>query len=176
MGDTMNEFNPILDIPYPKIIVNKKDPNLAYKIMNTYAGIISELSQISQYTFQSFYLNSYKDLSKILESIAMVEMKHLKILGILINKLGLVPYYVKYNNNKAIPWNSDYVNFTTDYRTMLINNIESEENTIRDYNKLISDTDDANIIQIFNRIIMDEERHIKIFKELLRQYDEDNYK
>ena len=176
MGDLMDEFNVILNIPYPKIIVNKKDPELAYKIMDNYAGIISELTQISQYTFQSFYLNRYVDLSKIIEEIAMVEMTHLRILGILIEKLGLVPYYVTYNNNKAIPWNSDYVNFTTDYRSMLVSNIDSEIEAIKYYNKIINETHDENIIQIFKRIIMDEERHVHIFKELLNQYDEDDGK
>ena len=173
VGDCMDIFNVKLDIPYPKIIVNKKDKNLAYRIMDSYAGIISELTQITQYSFQSFYLNKYVDLSKILESIAMVEMEHLKILGILIDKLGLIPYYATYNNNTAIPWNSDYVNFTTDYRSMLVYNIDSEKETIKAYNKIISSTDDENIIAIFKRIILDEERHIQIFSELLKNYDED---
>ena len=106
----------------------------------------------------------------------MVEMRHLRILGILIEKLGLVPYYVTYNNNNAIPWNSDYVNFTTDYRSMLVSNIDSEIEAIKYYNKIINETHDENIIQIFKRIIMDEERHVHIFKELLKQYDEDDGK
>ena len=173
MGDYMNLFDVNLNIPYPKINIDKKDPILAYKIMNSYSGIISEFTQVSQYSFQSFYLNKYSDLSKILENISRVEMEHLKILGILISKLGLVPYFVTYTNNTAIPWNSDYVNFTTDYRSMLTSNIKAEESTIDNYNKIINSTTDQNIIEIIKRIILDEERHIEIFKELLRQYEEE---
>ena len=169
----MNEFNPNLDMPYPKIIVNRKDPKLAYKLLDIYAGNVSELTQISLYSFQSFYLNNYKDLSNILALIAQVEMRHLKILGVLINKLGLIPYYVTYKNGSAIPWNSDYVDFTTDYRSMLLTNINSEITAIKSYNNIIRSTNDENVIKILERIIKDEERHIQIFSELLKQYDED---
>lgn len=165
-------FNPTLEIPIPKIEVSSKNPELAYKLLQVYAGNVSELTAINQYSFQSFYLNKYKDLSKILEQIAEVEMGHLKILAELICALGLIPYYVTYNcSYKAIPWNADYVDYTTDYRNMLLSNINSEVTAIKDYNKLISETNDPNVKDILNRIIMDEERHLEIFGELLRQYD-----
>ena len=167
-----DELNPNINIPYPEINISQKDPIFAYKLLKTYAGNISELTAVSQYSFQSFYLNEYKDLSNLLEQISKTEMYHLKILGILILKLGLNPYFVTYcsfNNPKL--WNSDFVDYTTDYRDMLLSNINSEINAVRDYNKLISETNDCNIKEILNRIILDEERHIQIFNELLRQYD-----
>ena len=165
-------FNPTLEIPYPKIEISKKDTAFGYKLLNVYAGRVSELSAINQYSFQSFYLNKYKDLSNILMEISEVEMHHLKILADLICALGLIPYYVTYNcSYEAIPWNADYVDYTTDYRNMLLSNINSEVTAIKDYNKLIYETNDPNIKEILNRIIMDEERHIEIFSELLKQYD-----
>lgn len=169
----MNDnFNPRLNIPYPKIEISKKDPVFAYKLLHTYAGNVSELTAITQYSFQSFYLNSYKDLSKILEQISEVEMHHLKILAELILALGLTPYYVTYGcGNEPTPWNSDFIDYTTDYRSMLLSNINSEVIAIKDYNMLIDQTNDPNIKDILRRIIMDEERHIEIFSELLRQYD-----
>lgn len=169
----MNEnFNPILNIPYPKIEISKKDPVFAYKLLYTYSGNISEFTAVTQYSFQSFYLKDYKDLSRILEHIAEVEMKHLKILAELILTLGLTPYYVTYGcGNEAIPWNSDFIDYTTDYRNMLLSNINSEVAAIKDYNRLINETNDPNIKDILNRIIIDEEKHIEIFSELLRQYD-----
>ena len=169
----MNEYNPILNIPYPIIKVNQKNPKLAYKILNLYSGKISEYTAISQYSFQSFCLEKYKELSYIIEEISKVEMRHLKILALLIKKLGLIPYFVTYENNIPKPWNSDYVNFTTDYRNMLISNIESEKKAIIEYNKIIKETNDKNIINIINRIIKDEERHIEIFNSLLYKYDND---
>lgn len=165
-------FNPTLEIPYPKIEISKKDTAFGYKLLNVYAGRVSELSAINQYSFQSFYLNKYKDLSNILMEISEVEMHHLKILADLICALGLIPYYVTYNcSYKAIPWNADFVDYTTDYRSMLLSNINSEVTAIKDYNRLINETNDPNVKDILNRIIMDEERHLEIFSELLRQYD-----
>ena len=169
----MNDFDPNLNIEYPKIMISKKDIKLAYKLLDIYSGNISELTQIQMYSYQSIYLNKYTDLSNILNSISKIETKHLKILGILISKLGLIPYFVTYKDNCAIPWNSDYVNFTTDYRSMLINNINSEVEAIKLYNEIIKDTDDTYIINIIQRIIKDEEKHIEIFNKLLKQYDED---
>lgn len=167
-----NIFNVTVNIPYPSIEILRKDTNFAYKLFHIYAGNISELTATSQYSFQSFYLKEYKDLSNILEQISKVEMHHLKILANLILELGLTPYYVTYGcGNKPITWNSDFVDYTTDYRDMLLSNINSEINAIRDYNKLINETTDSNIRKILKRIIMDEERHIEIFRELLRQYD-----
>lgn len=167
------DFNPILNIPYPSINVQKKNPKLAYKILELYAGMVSELSAVSQYSFQAIYLNEYKELSKILENISIVEMRHLKILGELIEALGLIPYYVTYKNNKPIPWNSDYIDFTLNYRDMLINNIKKENEAINNYKEIINMTDDTNIKNIINRIILDEERHIEILSKLLVQYDND---
>lgn len=165
------DFNPIINIPYPEIKVQKKDINLAYQILESYAGRVSEFSAIGQYSFQGIYLNEYKELSKILEKIAMVEMKHLEILGNLIEALGLIPYYVTYKDKKPIPWNSDYVNFTINYRDMLVDDIKIENMAINDYNKILQNTNDSNVIEIIRRIIMDEERHIEIFSKLLLQYD-----
>lgn len=169
----MNDvFNVVVNIPYPNIEISRKDPSFAYKLLNVYAGNISELSAITQYSFQSFYLNEYKDLSNILEQISIVEMRHLKILAKLILKLGLTPYYVTYCcGNRPNPWNADYIDYTLDYRDMLLSNINSEISAIRDYNRLINETNDTNIKEILRRIIVDEEKHIEIFKELLRQYD-----
>ncbi len=166
------DLNPIVNVAYPKIEVSRKDPLFAYKLLHTYAGNISELTAITQYSFQSFYLNEYKDLSNILEQISETEMRHLKILAKLILALGLTPYYVTYGcGNTPIPWNADNVDYTTDYRDMLLSNVNSEVSAIRDYNRLINETNDPNIRNILKRIIMDEERHVEIFSELLRQYD-----
>lgn len=166
-----SEFNPKINLPYPKINIKNKDINLAYKIFDLYAGEISEFSAASQYSFQSIYLSEYNELSKILEEISIVEMHHVELLGNLIKKLGLIPYYITYKNNIPIPWNSDYINFTTNYREMLTNNIKREHKAIDNYNKIIKMTSNESIISLIRRIILDEEKHIEILSKLLNQYD-----
>ena len=168
-----SSLNPIVDKPYPEINVFEKNPAFAYKLLEVYAGEVSEFSAVGQYSFQSIFLNEYKELSKILEDISITEMRHVEILGKLIKALGLIPYYVVYENQRAIPWNSDYINFTTNYRDMLVSNIEKEKISINKYSQLISETNDQNIKSILNRIILDEKKHIEVLSRLLNQYDED---
>jgi len=166
-----NSLNPKLNIPYPKIKVNKKNINLGYKLFELYAGNISELTAVNQYSFQSIYLNDYVDLSNILKTISITEMEHVKILGELIKVLGLNPYFISYENYKPIPWNSDNLNFTTNYREMLVSNINGEKKAIEKYNQIFNEIDDENIKKIIERIILDEKKHMEIFSKLLVQYD-----
>ena len=169
-----NILNPKVNLPYPEIKVNRKNPILAYKIFNLYAGNVSELTDINQYSFQSIYLNEYIDLSNILKTISITEMEHLRILGNLIKALGLNPYFISYDkNNNPVPWNSDYVNFTINYRDMLVNNIKNENQAIEQYTIFLNEINDENIRKIIERIILDERRHVEIFSKLLMQYDSD---
>lgn len=168
-----NSLNPKVNLSYPKITVNKKNPSLGYKLFELYAGNISELTAVNQYSFQSIYLNDYIDLSNILKTISITEMEHIRILGELIKALGLTPYFISYINNKPIPWNSDYVNFTTNYREMLVSNINGENKAIEKYRNFLNETNDENIKKIIDRIILDEQKHVEIFSKLLMQYDGD---
>ena len=98
-------------------------------------------------------------------------MKHLRILGELIKALGLNPYFISYNNKDVIPWNSNCVNFTLNYRNMLVSNINGENKAIENYKQFLTETDDENIKKIIDRIILDEQKHVEIFSKLLMQYD-----
>lgn len=49
---------------------------------------------------------------------------------------------------------------------MLLEDIKNEEEAIRQYRKTANLIDDENIIAILNRIILDEELHIKILTNL----------
>lgn len=167
-----NSLNPKVNLPYPKIDVNRKDPYFAYKLFELYAGNVSELTDINQYSFQSIYLNDYVDLSNILRTISITEMEHFRILGNLIKALGLNPYFISYDkNNNPISWNSDYVDYTLNYRNMLVSNIRKENKAIENYNHILTETNDENIKNIIERIIMDEKKHVEIFSKLLVQYD-----
>ena len=63
-----------VDIPYPKIMIKKKNPQMARMIMHSYAGDVSEDTAIHQYMFQSIVLQKEtKEVAEILEQIAIVE-------------------------------------------------------------------------------------------------------
>ncbi len=62
------------------------------------------------------------------------------------------------------------VNYTLDPRKFLQQNIAAEESAIMNYERTILNLDDECIKMMLERIILDEEIHIKIFKELLKEF------
>ena len=161
-----------LNKPYPKIQVEKPNTYYAQLLLNDYTGINSELTSITQYIFQDFnFFSTYPNLSKTLNTIAKVEMKHLNILGKLIKLLGLTPEFRFPNKpNYTTYWNSTYVDYDTFIPTMLESDILLEKIAIKNYQKDIKLIDDKYIKPILTRIIADENLHLKCFKSLLKDY------
>ena len=151
------------NLPYPEIKVEKENIEYAKLLLYPYAGIVSEDTATHLYMYQSFILD--KKISDTLKNIAIVEMHHLELLAKTINLLGLKPEY-KAND---IPWTTNYVNYNNNLKDILKINIESETLAIKNYNNLIEVIDDKYIKELLKRIIIDEEIHLKIFKELLNQ-------
>ena len=95
-------------ISYPKLQNIYKNKNLANMLYDDYAGKLGELTAITQYTYEHISLNSNVDISNIMLLIAKQEMKHLDIIGNLINLLGLQPYYM---DSKLHPWDSKNIKY-----------------------------------------------------------------
>lgn len=156
-----------VNLPYPPIKVEGKNLTFASYLMEDYAGLASELTSITQYSFQHFTkFNKAKEFSYILEKIAVVEMHHLEILGKLINLLGATPKYLTFEDGY---WTSEAVDYTTDIKTMLEKDIILEETAIKNYEKHITLIDDKYIQAILKRIILDEEKHLECFCILLNK-------
>ena len=165
----VNGMNIILDEKYPSIDYLKKNKDLAYKIKKIYSGKNSEMTTINNYVYQKLILDDdLKEIKDVLEKIAIVEMQHLDLLGKMIKKLGLYPSYTFINKKgNEVYWDTSFVNYETDLKKILINNIKSEEKSIKEYKDIIKYASDEIITNVFNRIILDEEQHIKIFKSIL---------
>ena len=85
--DHKNEHD-FVSPPYPPIDP-KPNPHYAQILMEDYAGIVSELTAITKYEYQSVVLmNTFPHFAKELSKIGMAEMHHLHILAQLIFKLG----------------------------------------------------------------------------------------
>ena len=157
-----------VDIPYPKIQVERPNIEYAKILSNIYAGEVSEESCIGLYIFEHISLfNTYLEYAEALKKIAIVEMHHLEILGELIDLLGMKPAFMSYDNLKkeCIPWNACYINYNTNIKDIIDLDIQAEENAIACYQDLLTIIKDKYITQILERIIMDEELHLSIFRE-----------
>lgn len=155
-------------IQYPEIKDINPDYQFGRLLYNSYAGNKSELTTILTYEFQDLTNSDKEELSICLSSIAMQEMKHLKLLGKILVCLGLQPYYMSTYGKR---WCSDNVKSNYNSLQELLDfNIQSEKDAIEEYKRLIDISDCDNIQQVLARIIMDEENHVQIFEMLKKEY------
>ena len=157
-----------IDKPYPKIEVEEENINYANLLLEDYSGIVSEETAINQYIYQHFdKFNINEEFSKTMSSIAVVEMKHLELLGKTIKLLGINPIFKIKEKNCMTYWSSSFVDYNTNIIDMLKNDIKIEEQAIHNYKYHISIINDKYVKRLLYRIIEDEEQHIKCFNILL---------
>ena len=165
----INGLNIVLDIPYPKVENLKPNKQIAYKLKKAYCGNISELSCTTKYIYQHILLpEEFKEIKNVLKQIAIVEMRHLEIIGEMLKNLGLLPVYTYLNKvDNEVYFESSFISYEDDLPKFIAENIEDEKKAIKLYQKIINDANDSNVTNILQRIILDEENHIKIFKSIL---------
>lgn len=157
-------------ISYPAIRTEKRDLNAVQILMPLYTGAYGELTSLSNYTYQSLITQRRnKRLSDILDCISMTEMKHFRILGSVIKMLGGDPVFrLELPKRRYQWWNSEFCDFEKNPEVFIQSNIISETEGLRAYRRALSSINDKYIKLIIERIIIDEELHIKIFEELLK--------
>lgn len=103
--------------------------------------------------------------------IAEVEMIHLRLLGETIYLLGGVPVFGSVSEDKILRlWNSGEIIYNRDLKKMLKSDIESEEMAIKNYNDNLREIDDKYVKELIERILIDEEIHLTIFRNLYKKY------
>ncbi len=161
-----------VDKPYPTVEVEKANLEYAYLLLEDYTGMSSELTSILQYSYQHFLkFQTNPIIAKTLSTIAMVEMKHLELLGETIKLLGVNPEFkVKDKQYELYScWNSKYVNYETDLIDILKSDIILEQIAINNYQKHYELINDLYIKSLLLRIIEDEKLHLKCFYSLLNE-------
>jgi len=162
------------DLPYPEISCQDKNKSYVNLIQANYAGAISELTATNQYIYHSIAISEkFKDAAHCLKHIAMVEMEHLEILGKLIIALGGNPRFEINKGGREFEWSPKFIEYGSNLASMLRENIDGEKAAIRQYKSTISLIKDDKIIKILERIIVDEEIHIKtlvlLYNEVCRR-------
>ena len=149
------------ELNYPVISVEKNllDSRL---LMPSYGGNAGEVTAIMTYSFQHF-ICPVKEIAEVLHGISIVEMKHMERLGEAITALGGYPIIAG-----RTYWSGSAVNYTLDTKKFLRQNILAEETAILNYERTILNLNQDCLKQLIERIIVDEEIHIKLFKELLK--------
>ena len=164
-----------VDLPYPKTENLCPDIRTAKILSRAYGGPHSELGAILQYLYHSYFFEKLcdKKTAEIMIGIALTEMEHLEILGKLILDLGADPVYAI----NCMPFEYSFysaksVTYSKTPQKMLLDNISGEMLAISDYTKMINEICNEQVTAVLSRIKLDEELHVLVLKERLKEITE----
>ncbi len=157
----------LVDLPYPTVDIREENTHYAALISGAFAGAGSETTAITQYTAHNFYTHAYPKIAEAYTCITSVEIFHLRLLGNLIRDLGLMPKFLTYETNSY--WSGSYPAYASEIRPILEADLKGEQGAVAHYTRLISQIYDPQIQVLFQRIILDEKKHIEILTNFLKQ-------
>ncbi|MCX7903218.1 MAG: ferritin-like domain-containing protein [Caloramator sp.] len=170
-GDIKKAAKFSVNINYPEPKVEKKCINYANLLLLDYSGVVSELTASLLYIYQHLITEgNYEDYAETVAGIAVIEMKHLELLGETIKLLGLKPMYAIPHMGLYYPWNSRLIDYSTNINKMIDIDIQSELDAIKQYEEHKIIIKDKYIRELLSGIIEDEKLHIKFFRELKEKY------
>lgn len=161
-----------VDLPYPNVEVDQPNRDYLRLISEDYAGVISEMTSVNQYDYQKLVLDNpnYREMSEAIEAVGKVEKLHLDLLGELVILLGGDSRYWSMKKSTPQYWSPQYVNYTKSPRDILLENIKGEELAIKQYQAHMAKIKDPQVVAVLKRIVLDEQLHLEIFKDLYTRY------
>ena len=166
-----NEFNRYhINKAYPDVLISRPNYHYARLVSGAYAGQGSETTAIVQYMSHRYFVENYADVYAAYKYIAFTEVIHQNLLGRLILRLGLNPLLISYETNEF--WRGSFPDYQYSLNQILESDIQGELNAIAHYERLIDSIDDKSIQLLFQRIIMDEQRHVEVLYALYAKYFE----
>lgn len=163
-----------VDKPYPSLENIKPNAKDARILLQDYAGLVSELTATTQYVYHQMMVKNQdlKSISDAILGIAIIEMRHLNILGDTIIKLGADPKFmnpIPQTCNKNKWWTGGLVCYLKQVEEILKEDIEYEIKTIINYEKHAKEVSQSAVADVLLRIVEDEKLHIEIFTNLLEK-------
>lgn len=158
------------DAPYPPLEVNGPNHQIVRMLAFDLASDKSEMTSVTQYMYQGWALDrAFAGIARTLERLAQVEMRHMQILGKLIRMLGGDPRYAALRRGR--PFTGMWNGFPTAVlpKPMLLDSFHLEEAAIETYRRQIAVVPDEGVSITLKRIVLDEEVHVRLFEQYLRQ-------
>ncbi|GBF32079.1 bacterioferritin family protein [Desulfocucumis palustris] len=156
--------------PYPEPGVVRPNHFYAMLLLEDYVGTVSEMTAVNQYFYHHLTFEKYDDLAELEICISIVEMHHLELLGKTIKLLGVAPEFRTLSNNRPVYWNAAYVYYGKNVCDKLAADIAAEKKAIQQYGQHKQLIDDPYIKELLERIIKDEEYHLKLFSDAAAKY------
>ena len=153
--------------PYPSAIMPVRDKDTAELLSNAFAnGGNAEFTAVAQYIHHAMTLK-VPDLSNLLWCIALVEMKHLEMIGQMIESLG---GDLKFWRTNRAYWSGGNVNYGNTVCEKLSLDLYAEEEAISGYTALLRAIEIPQVRTVIERILEDEQYHRELFTYALDQY------
>lgn len=165
------EQGPILQFadsaPYPAVQVWGPDARYARAMLSNIGSCNSEMSAVCLYFYNSIITrNTFSQVAECFQQISVVEMRHMDMFGQLAWLLGADPRPWSYGRKNMSYWSPGCNQYPGQIVRVLDNAIKGENAAIEKYRNQAAWIKDPNIVDILNRIILDEEHHIQIFYQL----------
>lgn len=156
--------------PYPEITVQRPNPQFAERLSSTFGGPSGELSAISGYIYQSLvFRKNFPEYARVIDKIALVEMKHLDMIGELILKLEGKPIYAEYSDGIPVYWSGESITYADDLATALVGDLRGEQKAYSAYITLARQSGDKHVFSILTRIALDEMIHAGVIKNMINE-------
>lgn len=163
----MEKINCMLTLPYPSMDGIEKDVRLGMLLYEAYTGKIGALSAVSDYVYQCITNKEISPaISDLFECFALTKMKHFKIIGEMMLKLGVDPQIKAQTKSFRNKSSENTLNLLIE---QIKNNIRIEQASIDYYKKIIIHTHNKTVICILNRFILDNDHHISILNQIIEE-------
>ena len=159
----------IAEKPYPTTEGIAPDCRSLRIISPAYASSTGELNSVLQYNYHAVIFNSkgLEEYAELIDSIAVAEMIHLKILGKLICALGAQPVYSLLPPAGFNFYSAKFVAYSRSLKNMIEDDILAERHAIMSYAHMLDRLRDDRVNGIIARLLEDEKLHLKAFSDLL---------
>ena len=107
--------------------------------------------------------------TSVIESIAIAEMFHLKLLGNTITALGAQPIYCQNPPTAYNFYSTKYVTYSRDFINMIEDDILGERHAISQYSRMLIRLKNEQVKKIVSRIIEDEKLHLEKLNQILAE-------
>ncbi len=171
--DKFDFFTCSAGLRYPPLKVEREDPKQAKILLDLYAGAISEFTAVNSFRYQFLVSEDESPVfSRLLECVTLNEEFHVRTLARLIDKLGGNPKY--FDSHKTF-WDGSLAIYGTNIKDRLQGDIDAEIAIIQLYEDTVDRLTDPFVIDLVERLGLDDVFHLQLFQEALRRFKQGQF-
>lgn len=158
-------------IRIPRSLCAGENRQYAAAMLGNVGACDSEMSAVSLYFYNGVIAEGkFEEISECFHKISIVEMHHLHTFATLANLLGADPRMWSVERGRYRYWSGACNQYSRNIGDILQNALRGEQQTIAKYRRQKEWIQDCHIRKILERIILDEQCHVKIFEQLCDRY------